>query len=112
MIAGPIIRYREIAHQLTAREAGFPDLDAGILRFSVGLAKKLLVADPIGAVADQVFALAGGEVSASLAWLGVLTYSLQIYYDFSGHSDIAVWRAPMFRFPFPENFHFPYTANS
>ena len=112
MIAGPIIRYREIAHQLTSREAGFPDLDAGILRFSVGLAKKLLVADPIGAVADQVFALAGGEVSASLAWLGVLTYGLQIYYDFSGYSDMAIGLARMFGFRFPENFNYPYTANS
>src|SRR5260221_10614899 len=100
MIAGPIIRYREIAHQLTTREADFPDLDAGILRFSVGLAKKLLVADPIGAVADQVYELAGGEVSASLAWLGVLTYGLQIYYDFSGYSRMAmcVLRLSGFRF--------------
>jgi alginate O-acetyltransferase complex protein AlgI len=112
MIAGPIIRYRWIADQLTDRKAGVDDLDAGISRFVVGLAKKLLIADPIGSVADQVFALAGGNLAAGLAWTGVVAYTLQIYFDFSGYSDMAIGLARIFGFRFPENFNYPYAATS
>src|SRR5258708_11195853 len=107
MIAGPIIRYREIAHQLTTREADFPDLDAGILRFSLGLAKKLLVADAIVSVAAQRFALPDGEVSRNLARLVAPTSGLHLYYPFSGYSYMAIGLARLFGFRFPENFNYP-----
>jgi alginate O-acetyltransferase complex protein AlgI len=112
MIAGPIIRYRQIADQLDKRQATLAGVEAGTLRFVTGLAKKLLIADPIGSVADQVFALQADGLSSALAWVGVVSYSLQIYFDFSGYSDMAIGLARMFGFTFPENFNHPYAASS
>jgi alginate O-acetyltransferase complex protein AlgI len=112
LIAGPIIRYRQIADQLDLRSTTLDDLEYGVLRFVTGLAKKLLIADPIGQIADIVFGVAPGELTTGAAWLGVSCYALQIYFDFSGYSDMAIGLARMFGFRFPENFNYPYSSIS
>jgi len=112
LIAGPIIRYRQIADQLPARTVTAGDFEYGVLRFVTGLAKKLLIADPIGQIADLIFGIPASELSTGAAWLGVICYALQIYFDFSGYSDMAIGIARMFGFRFPENFNYPYSAAS
>ena len=112
LVAGPIIRYRPMAPQLARREIAFEDIDAGIMRFVAGLAKKLLIANPVGAVADQLFAIEPSGLPTWALWLAVVCYALQIYFDFSGYSDMAIGIARMFGFRFPENFNYPYTATS
>ena len=112
LIAGPIIRYREIAAQLPARTVGLDDLAYGIRRFVVGLAKKMLIANTVAVPADHVFSLAAADLTTATAWLGVVCYTLQIYFDFSGYSDMALGLGRMFGFRFPENFRYPYVATS
>jgi alginate O-acetyltransferase complex protein AlgI len=112
LIAGPIIRYHQISDQLQQRTVRFADVDSGVGRFTIGLAKKLIVANPIGAVADQIFIVSPDQLSSGTAWLGVLSYGLQIYFDFSGYSDMAIGIARIFGFRFPENFNYPYSAIS
>jgi alginate O-acetyltransferase complex protein AlgI len=112
LIAGPIIRYRQIADQLPGRTVTASDFEYGVLRFVTGLAKKLLIADPIGQIADVIFGVPAAELSTGAAWLGVICYALQIYFDFSGYSDMAIGIARMFGFRFPENFNYPYSAVS
>lgn len=112
LIAGPIIRYREIASQLAARVMTSADFAYGIRRFIVGLAKKMLVANIVAVPADRLFALPPGELTAAHAWLAVSCYTLQIYFDFSGYSDMAIGLGRMFGFRFPENFRYPYIARS
>ena len=112
LIAGPIIRYRPIAPQLGQRAVSFEDVDTGVARFAAGLAKKLLIANPIGAVGDHLFATAPSDLPVWAVWLAVLCFSLQIYFDFSGYSDMAIGMARMFGFRFPENFNYPYCATS
>ncbi len=114
MIAGPIVRFHEIAGQLTDRSA-FDTVDhklAGLFRFCVGLAKKVLIANVLGQEADRIFALNPAEISAPLAWLGALAYTFQIYFDFSGYSDMAIGIGRMIGFQFPENFNNPYVSRS
>jgi alginate O-acetyltransferase complex protein AlgI len=112
LIAGPIIRYQPIAGQLERRTVTFDDIDNGIARFAAGLAKKLLIANPIGGVADHLFAIAPADLPIWAVWLAVVCYALQIYFDFSGYSDMAIGMARMFGFRFPENFNYPYAATS
>lgn len=112
LIAGPIVRYHEIADQLALRRVSLADFATGIERFVVGLAKKMLIANSAAGVADAIFALPVGELTASIAWLGVLAYALQVYFDFSGYSDMAIGLARLFGFRFPENFAYPYVARS
>jgi alginate O-acetyltransferase complex protein AlgI len=112
LIAGPIVRYRPIAGQLEHRSVSFSDFDQGVARFAAGLAKKLLIANPIGAVGDHLFAVAPSDLPIWAVWLAVLCFSLQIYFDFSGYSDMAIAMARMFGFRFPENFNYPYAATS
>ena len=112
LIAGPIIRYRPIAPQLGERVVSFDDIDTGVARFAAGLAKKLLIANPIGAVGDHLFATAPSDLPIWAVWLAVVCFSLQIYFDFSGYSDMAIGMARMFGFRFPENFNYPYSATS
>jgi len=112
LIAGPIVRYRPISAQLTDRTATFVDFETGVVRFAVGLAKKLLIANPIGAVADHLFALSPADLPVWGVWLAVVCYAIQIYFDFSGYSDMAIGMARMFGFRFPENFNYPYSAIS
>jgi alginate O-acetyltransferase complex protein AlgI len=112
LIAGPIIRYREIASQLKSRVITSVDFAFGIRRFIIGLAKKMLVANIVAAPADRLFAMPANELSAAHAWLAVVCYTLQIYFDFSGYSDMAIGLGRMFGFRFPENFRYPYIASS
>jgi alginate O-acetyltransferase complex protein AlgI len=112
LIAGPIVRYLDIADQIRARDRRLEDFAAGAVRFSHGLVKKVVVADAVGAMADAVFAADASGLSASLAWTGVAAYTMQIYFDFSGYSDMAIGLGRMFGFRFPENFLRPYSAGS
>ncbi|MGQ9671216.1 MAG: MBOAT family O-acyltransferase [Desulfosoma sp.] len=112
LIAGPIVRYAHVASQIVARTVTVPGFSYGVQRFIVGLSKKVLIANPMGAVTDAIFALPVGELTPGAAWLGIACYTLQIYYDFSGYSDMAVGLGSMFGFVFPENFAHPYAARS
>ena len=112
VLAGPIAQYRQAAHQLDRRLITVPDLAYGIERFVTGLAKKVLLANPLGAVADAAFGLQPENLAPYSAWAGILCYTLQIYFDFSGYSDMAIGLGRMFGFEFPENFNFPYISQS
>lgn len=112
LIAGPIVRFHELEAQIRSRPHALDNLTAGTSRFALGLAKKVIVADTVGAVADQVFALAPGQQTTATVWLGVVAYTVQIYFDFSGYSDMAIGLGRMFGFRFPENFNRPYSALS
>jgi alginate O-acetyltransferase complex protein AlgI len=112
LIAGPIIRYRDLADQLARRIVTLDDFAEGVRRFIVGLAKKVLVANIVAGPADRIFALPFPQLSAAHAWLGLTCYTLQIYFDFSGYSDMAIGLGRMFGFRFPENFRWPYIADS
>jgi alginate O-acetyltransferase complex protein AlgI len=111
-IAGPIVRYGDISGQLAERVVTTAAFAAGVRRFIIGLAKKMLVANTVAVTADAIFALPGRELNFSLAWLGVACYMLQIYFDFSGYSDMAIGLAKLFGIDFVENFNYPYTARS
>jgi alginate O-acetyltransferase complex protein AlgI len=112
LVAGPILRWNAIAPQLQSRAVSRAMLAEGARRFVGGLAKKMIVADAVAVPADQIFALPPDQLSAPVAWLGVVCYTIQIYFDFSGYSDMAVGMGKMFGFQFLENFQFPYTAQS
>ncbi|MCG8589211.1 MAG: MBOAT family protein [Proteobacteria bacterium] len=112
LIAGPIVRFRDVAGQLAERHIRTEDFAAGVRRFSAGLAKKLLVANTLAVPADAIFALPPDQLGATTAWLGVTCYTLQIYYDFSGYSDMAIGLGRMLGFRFPENFRYPYASTS
>ncbi len=112
LVAGPIVRYHEIQAQFTQRTQTLDDFADGASRFIWGLAKKVVIADAIAEVANGAFALPTGQRSFTAAWLGVLAYTLQIYFDFSGYSDMAIGLARMFGFRFPENFNRPYSSYS
>ena len=112
LIAGPIIKYHDVALQIDQRELT-PELTIlGLRRFITGFAKKLLIANTMGLAADRVFALEAGALDLRLAWLGAVCYTLQIYFDFSGYSDMAIGLGRMFGFTFQENFNLPYAARS
>jgi len=110
LIAGPIIQYRSVAEQLEHREEGLEKFTAGILRFTAGLAKKVLLANAIGQLWDDTLASRGLTVTG--AWLGLAAYAFQIYFDFSGYSDMAIGLGRMFGFEFLENFNYPYISRS
>lgn len=112
LVAGPIIRYNAIAEQLGKRLFSSVQFAEGIKRFILGLSKKVLLANPLGSVADTVFATSAMDLSTGSAWVGITAYTLQIYYDFSGYSDMAIGLAKMFGFEFAENFNYPYIAKS
>jgi alginate O-acetyltransferase complex protein AlgI len=112
LIAGPILRWSSIGPQLLQRTISLDVFADGIRRFAVGLAKKVLIANTLAVPADQIFSLPPGELSTPCAWFGLVCYTLQIYFDFSGYSDMAIGMGKMCGFTFMENFHFPYTAQS
>lgn len=112
LIAGPIVRYSDIAGEVDTRETSFRLCAAGMHRFLLGLGKKVLLANQIGALWDEIYSLGASDLSMSLAWLGALSFTFQIYFDFSGYSDMAFGLGEMFGFHFPENFCYPYTAKS
>jgi len=112
LIAGPIVRFKTIHHQITQRIHSSSLFVSGTERFIFGLSKKLLIANPLGFVADNLFALPADQLSGSLAWLAIISYSLQIYFDFSAYSDMAIGLGRMFGFKILENFNYPYIAQS
>lgn len=111
LIAGPIVRYADVQDQLAERSVTTADFSEGVMRFVVGLGKKVLLANQMGAVWSEIYAL-GGDVSALMAWTGAIAYTFQIYFDFSGYSDMAIGLGRMFDFKFPENFRYPYQSVS
>ncbi len=114
LIAGPIVRYHEIADQITDRSANETNENrlTGFYRFVIGLAKKVLIANQMGAQADMIFSQDYHQLSMMSAWVGILAYTFQIYFDFSGYSDMAIGIARMMGFRLPENFNSPYTSAS
>jgi len=111
-IAGPIFRWKDLEAQLASRNHDLDRVVAGFGRFSIGLAKKVLIANSVAVAADAAFAQQPGTLTARLAWLGAAAYTLQIYFDFSGYSDMAIGLGRMAGFTFKENFDFPYTSAS
>jgi alginate O-acetyltransferase complex protein AlgI len=114
LLSGPIIRPGQIASQITSREEN-ENADmrlSGFYRFMIGLAKKVLIADVLGATVTEIFALPSSGLSSGLTWIGAIAYTFQLYFDFSGYSDMAIGLARMIGFRIPENFNFPYISQS
>lgn len=111
LIAGPIVKYRTVAHQIEHRRESWQAFSQGCCRFLVGLGKKVFLSNQLAVIADAAFA-SGGPGSVSMAWLGSVCYTLQIYFDFGGYSDMAIGLGKMFGFQFLENFRYPYLASS
>lgn len=111
LIAGPIVRYETVAHEILHREENAKDFTEGVTRFIFGLGKKVLLANYVGLIADNIFSLTT-QLSVATAWMGTIAYALQIYFDFSGYSDMAIGLGHMFGFHFLENFNFPYISRS
>ncbi len=112
LIAGPIVKYSTVAKELKERHATLEDMAAGAKRFTIGLGKKVLLANNVGQLFTEISGMAAGELTASMAWMGILAYAFQIYFDFSGYSDMAIGLGRIMGFHFPENFNYPYTAVS
>lgn len=112
IVAGPIVRYDDIAAELDNRTINLDLIYEGIVRFITGAGKKVLIANGIGQLWNEAFALMGSEMSVLTAWLGIIGYTLQIYFDFSGYSDMAIGLGKMMGFNFPENFDYPYLSKS
>lgn len=112
LIAGPIVRYSDISEQIKERSVTIQKFASGVERFIIGLAKKMLIANTFALVADDIFAQSPNDLTTYVAWLGIISYSIQIYFDFSGYSDMAIGLGKMFGFEFLENFNFPYIATS
>ena len=112
LVAGPIVKYHDIEFQIENRKMTAEGVSAGIRRFIFGLSKKLLIANTMASVVDRIFALDAGEISISLGWIGAVSYMFQIYFDFSGYSDMAIGLGAMFGFEFKENFNYPYVSTS
>ncbi len=110
LIAGPIVRYETVADEINHRQETLPEFAQGVRRFIIGLSKKLILANGCGQVADAVFNMK--DLSMGLAWIGIIAYALQIYFDFSGYSDMAIGLGLMFGFHFLENFNYPYISKS
>lgn len=112
LIAGPIVKYKDVEHQLLHRTVDWTKRAYGIKRFLYGLAKKVLFANFFGNYADELFGLSAAQAGTAVTWLKMLFYGLQIYYDFSGYSDMAIGLGAMFGFDFKENFNYPYISGS
>lgn len=113
LIAGPIVRYGTVAKEIANRKITLEDFSYGVKRFIQGFSKKIILSNAFAVVADRAFSLAGtADLSVSFAWIGALSYTLQIYFDFSGYSDMAIGLGRMFGFHFQENFDYPYISDS
>ncbi len=112
LIAGPILKYHEFGPQMADHDSGVAGAAAGMRRFAVGLGKKVLLANTIGIFADRVFSVPIPELPVEMAWLGTAAYALQIYFDFSGYSDMAIGLGTIFGFKIPDNFNYPYISRS
>lgn len=110
LIAGPIVKYKEIDMQLSERKPTAHSTAEGIRRFIWGLSKKVLIANTFAVPADKIFSMPQNELNITIAWIGALSYAIQIYYDFSGYSDMAIGMGRMFGFNFPINFNYPYIS--
>lgn len=112
LVAGPIIKYHDIERQIDNRSENFNKVAYGVKRFIIGLAKKMLIADILGAVADKIFSQPVEQFDTLTAWIGAIAYSFQIFYDFAGYSDMAIGLGYIFGFKFLENFNYPYISKS
>ncbi len=112
LIAGPIVKYHDIQQEIEERTQSLEGITRGIRRFTAGLSKKVLISNTMGFAADTLFAADMGSVNAVVAWIGAISYMMQIYFDFSGYSDMAIGLGEMFGFHFKENFHYPYISGS
>jgi alginate O-acetyltransferase complex protein AlgI len=112
LVAGPILRYHDVSPQIEERIFTSNKFYAGALRFIRGLGKKVIIANTCALIADKAFALPAGDIPTLVAWLGIICYTLQIYFDFSGYSDMAIGLGKMFGFEFLENFNYPYISRS
>lgn len=112
LVAGPIVRYETVDDQITNRIHTFDKFNLGIERFVVGLFKKVVISNTIGQLATNIYGLVDWKMSISIAWLGAIAYTLQIYFDFSGYSDMAIGLGKVFGFDFDENFNYPYISQS
>ncbi|MDO4754489.1 MAG: MBOAT family O-acyltransferase, partial [Bacillota bacterium] len=112
LIAGPIVRYQDIAHEINHRRESFSDFAAGITRFLCGLSKKVLIANQLAVVADLAFQQSPADIGTAFSWLAIVSYTLQIYFDFSAYSDMAIGLGHVFGFHFLENFRYPYASRS
>lgn len=112
LIAGPIVKYHDVAEQIDSREVSFEKVDIGVKRFIIGLAKKMLIANTMGAIADKIFVQAPDTFTPLVAWIGSFAYTIQLFYDFSGYSDMAIGLGLIFGFRFMENFNYPYISKS
>ena len=112
LVAGPIVRYKDVSKQLIHRVITVESFSSGIERFILGLSKKILIANTVAKSADAIFALPPDQLTTPLAWLGAILYTLQIFFDFSGYSDMAIGLGRMMGFEFCENFNFPYISKS
>ena len=112
LLQGPIIRYSDVKETLDAPKITADDFAKGIERFITGLAKKAVIANTLGEVCDQIFEISTQNISPQIAWLGAILYTLQLYFDFSGYSDMAIGIGKFFGFNFSENFNYPYISKS
>jgi alginate O-acetyltransferase complex protein AlgI len=112
LIAGPIIKYHDLKDQIDNHNVNIDKFAYGIKRFIIGLSKKMLIANVVGEVADKIFAMQVQNIDIVTSWLGAICYTLQIYYDFSGYSDMAIGLGTMIGFRFLENFNYPYISRS
>jgi len=112
LIAGPIIKYHDIEQAIVNREIDFEKVNIGIKRFIIGLAKKVLIANVLGNIADKIFSQYPDTYTQPIAWLGAFSYAFQIYFDFSGYSDMAIGLGLIFGFKFMENFNYPYISKT
>ena len=112
LIAGPIVRYQTVADEISNRHENINEAAEGARRFMLGLAKKMLISNAMGQIADDVFALTSSQLTWDIAWIGAFAYTMQIYFDFSGYSDMAIGLGKIFGFHFLENFNYPYISRS
>lgn len=112
LIAGPIVKYHDVADQIDSREVDFDKVCLGVKRFIIGLSKKMLIANTMGAIVDKIFIQDPHNFSHAVAWLGSVAYTFQLYFDFSGYSDMAIGLGLIFGFKFMENFNYPYISKS
>ena len=112
LIAGPIVKYNDIESQLKNRNENLTQFSSGVHRFIIGLGKKVLLANSIGAIWSEIKVIPLNEISILTSWIGIIAFALQIYFDFSGYSDMAIGLAKMFGFEFLENFNYPYISKS
>ncbi|MBR2126427.1 MAG: MBOAT family protein [Akkermansia sp.] len=112
LVAGPIVKYHDIYRQIDNRRETLAKFTCGARRFIIGLSKKMLIANTMGEIADKIFTMPVDQFDTATAWLGAITYTFQIYFDFSGYSDMAIGLCLMFGFSLPENFNYPYISRS